>query len=762
MERITVRAAESHVSHLSAAVVTLGLTPEQLQLSEAVGQFAGRHAPIADTRDDFEALAKGQLPKWWDALVANGFHAVHLPEHLGGQGGQLIDAACVLESAAKALLPGPLLPTVAAGAVALLGDATSAAEAFLRDLASGVPAAVVLPDDGDFHARPSGSGWLVTGTSDVFAGACSARVILVGARTEGGDAVWLPVDPGQSTATVDAEGGTDLVTDVGTLRLDGYRADETDALTGIETDRAACVAVGLVASATAGITQWCVEAATAHLRIREQFGKVIGTFQALQHNAAMLLINSELATAAAWDAVRAVSEPLDQHRLAAAGAAVIAVSPAPDLVLDALTLFGAIGYTWEHDIHLYWRRATSLAASIGPASRWARRLGEMTCTQQREMSVDLGDADSDFRSQVAETLDAARELRNDRPGRQGVEYEYLRTGPQRTLLADAGLIAPHWPPPWGVDAGPLRQLIIAEEFDKRPDMVRPSLNIAEWILPSLIRAAPKDLQEKLIPPTQRGDIVWCQLFSEPGAGSDLAALATRATKVDGGWNVNGHKIWTSLAQTADYGALLARTDPEASKHRGIGYFIVDMQSPGIEIQPIKTATGHAHFNEVFLNDVFVPDDMLLGGPTDGWTLAIATMAEERSAIGGYVKFDRAVALRRLAAEPGPDRDDARRALGELDAYTNAIRALGIRETIRLLDGQPSGPASSIAKVAMNVLLRRTFEATLQLTGRRAMLADTDPPIVAPYLHLPSELIGGGTKEIQLNIIAQMILGLPRK
>ncbi|MGB9226051.1 acyl-CoA dehydrogenase, partial [Mycobacterium sp.] len=728
--------------------MTLGLSPEQKALSDAVEQFAARHAPIGETRASFEELAAGQLPSWWDTLVANGFHAVHLPERLGGQGGELIDGACVLEAAAKALLPGPLLATVTTGAVALLADPTPAAESLLRELASGVPAAFVLPGDGDFQARADGQRWLVSGASEITAGACSARVILVGARTQDGDLVWVPVDTGQPTAKVESVGGTDLTTDVGILRLDEY--DASDRLTGIDPDRAECVAVGLVASSMAGIAQWCVEAVTAHLRTREQFGKVIGTFQALQHNAAMLLVNSELATAAAWDAVRAVDEPLDQHRLAAAGAAVIAVSPTPDLVLDALTLFGAIGYTWEHDIHLYWRRATSLAASIGPANRWARRLGEMTCTQQRDMSVDLGDAESDFRAQVAETLDTARELRNDRPGRQGA-YEYLRTGAQRDLIAEAGLIAPHWPPPWGIDADPLRQLIINEEFDKRPDLVRPSLNIAEWILPSVLRAAPKELQERLIPPTQRGDIVWCQLFSEPGAGSDLAALTTRAAKVDGGWNVNGHKIWTSLANTADYGALLARTDPDASKHRGIGYFIVDMRSPGIEVQPIKTATGHAHFNEVFLNDVFVPDEMLLGEPTDGWNLAIATMAEERSAIGGYVKFDRAVALRRLAAEPGPDRDDALRALGELDAYTNAIKALGVRETIRLLDGQPSGPASSIAKVAMNVLLRRTFQATLQLTGRQAMVADSDPPIVEPYLHLPAELIGGGTREIQLNI-----------
>lgn len=741
--------------------MTLGLSPEQQELSDAVGRFAARNAAIATTREGFEELAAGHLPGWWDALVANGFHAVHLPEDLGGQGGRLVDAACVLESAGKSLLPGPLLTTVGAGAIALLADPTPSEQSLVRDLAAGVTAAVVLPGDGDLHARAGGGGWIISGASAVTSGVCAARIILVGARTQQGAVVWAPVDAQKPTVTVEPVFGTDLVADAGILRLDDYTATDAEVLTGIDPERARCVLLGLVASTTAGIVQWCVQAVTTHLRSREQFGKVIGTFQALQHSAAMLLVNSELATAAAWDAVRAADETLEQHQMAAAGAAMIAISPAPDLVLDALTMLGAIGFTWEHDVHLYWRRAISLAGSIGPANRWARRLGELTCAQTRDMSVNLGDAEPEFRSWVAETLDAALQLRNDKPAPHG-DYEHLATGPQRTLIADAGLMAPHWPAPWGVDADPLKQLIIDEEFAKRPGLVRPSLNIAEWILPSVLAAAPKDLQERLIPATQRGDILWCQLFSEPGAGSDLASLATRATKVDGGWRINGHKIWTSLAQYADLGALLARTDPDAGKHRGIGYFILDMRSPGVEIQPIKTATGQAHFNEVFLNDVFVPDEMLLGGPTDGWSLAIATMAEERSAISGYVKFDRAVALRRLAAQPGPDRDDAVRELGELDAYTNAIRALGVRETIRLLDGQPSGPATSIAKVAMNVLLRRTFQATLQLTGQVAMVDDPDSAVVEPYLHLPAELIGGGTREIQLNIIAQMILGLPRK
>ncbi|KUI13575.1 acyl-CoA dehydrogenase [Mycolicibacterium acapulense] len=737
----------------------LALTPEQRELSESVAQFAARRAPVSATRESFDMLAQGHLPPWWEEFVANGFHAVHLPENYGGQGGALLDAACVLEAAGRTSLPGPLLPTVAAGAVALMAEPTPSAAALLTRLAGGDAAALALPGDSTFTARDDGHRWSIDGDSDLIAGICAATTALVCAVSDRGDHIWLAIDTTHPSAAVESVRGTDLLTDLGRLRLTDYPVEKTDVLNGIDAQRAEYLATALTASLAAGITQWCVEAATAHLRTREQFGKLIGTFQALQHSAAMLLVNSELASAATWDAVRAASEPIDQHAMAAAGAALMAVAPCPDVALDTLTMFGAIGFTWEHDLHLYWRRATSLSASIGDRNRWAKRLGELTTVGERDFSVDLGDAESAFRARIAETLEQAAALSNHGPGRQG-DYEHFATGAQRTAIADAGLIAPHWPPPWGIAASPLQQLIIDEEFGKRPSVVRPSLGIAEWILPSLIKAGSKKLQQQLITPTQRGELAWCQLFSEPGAGSDLAALATRATKVDGGWRIHGHKIWTSSAHRADYGALLARTDPAAPKHRGIGYFIIDMRSPGIEVQPIKQASGEQEFNEVFLDDVFVPDEMLLGEPTGGWALAIATMAEERSAISGYVQYDRAAPLRRSAAAPGGAHEDTLRELGELDAYANAIKALGVRETIRLLDGQASGAASSIAKVAMNVLLRRTFPATLGSAGRSAMAADSD--VVQPYLRVPAELIGGGTKEIQLNIIAQMILGLPRK
>jgi 3-oxochol-4-en-24-oyl-CoA dehydrogenase len=304
-------------------------------------------------------------------------------------------------------------------------------------------------------------------------------------------------------------------------------------------------------------------------------------------------------------------------------------------------------------------------------------------------------------------------------------------------------------------------VIIAEEFDKRPDLIRPSLGIAEWILPTILNTGSDLQRERFACPILRGVQRWCQLFSEPGAGSDLASLSTRANKVDGGWVVNGHKIWTSLANRAQFGALLARTDPEAKKHRGISYFLVDMSWPGIQVSPIKQASGRTEFNEVFLTDVFVPDDMLVGKPGDGWGLAVSTMAVERTAIGNYVSIDRADALRRMAEIEGPEQDAALRALGDVEAYSTAIRAVVLRETLRLVEGKGPGPTSSIAKYAMVTLLRRALTATLGLTGRIAMLEESDPAVFQPYFDAPAELIGGGTPEIQLTVIASMVLGLPR-
>lgn len=735
----------------------LAITIEQEQLAEAVTQFAARHAPIDKTRAALDSIAAGELPTWWEEFTGNGFHAVHLPEAAGGQGGTLADTACVIEAAAAALLPGPLLSTATASAVASLADDSAAA--LVADLAGGAPAVVVLPEDSAVQAVRDGAGWRLTGSIGSTLGLCAAQRVLLAARGEDGADLWFTLDVGSAGIAIEQQRGTDLTTDIGVLTLDDHPVDA--AVTGIDTERARCVVAALTACASAGTVRKGVETAVNYIRTREQFGKPVGSFQALQHKAAILLVNAELASASAWDAVRAIDESIEQHRLAAASAALMAVSAGPDLMLDALLMFGAIGYTWEHDTHLYWRRATSLAASLGSVTRWGREAGELARTLKRSTAINLGDVESEFRANLAKTLDAAAALQNETPT-DDVRAPGLAFGSQRDLLAQAGLVAPHLAAPWGIDASPVQQVIITEEFDKRAGLVRPSLGIAEWILPTILNSGTDAQRERFAEPMMRGTQRWCQLFSEPGAGSDLASLVTRAQKVDGGWLVNGHKIWTSSAHVAQFGAMLARTDPESPKHRGISYFLVDMASPGIEISPIKQASGEAHFNEVFLTDVFVPDDMLVGEPGRGWDLAVATMAVERTAIGNYVNIDRSQALRRMAEVAGPDHDATLQALGGIEAHTTAIKAMVLRETLRLVQGQGPGPTSSIAKYAMVLLLRRASTATLGLTGRLAMLEDSDPAVIKPYFDMPSELIGGGTAEIQLTIIASMILGLPRK
>jgi alkylation response protein AidB-like acyl-CoA dehydrogenase len=735
--------------------VTLAITAEQEQLVDAVNSFAARRAPIDQTRAAFGSIATGELPSWWPEFVGSGFHAVHLPGHVGGQDGGLADTACVVEAAAAALLPGPLLSTVTASAVASLAD--SSAKPLLTDLASGATAVVVLPEHGDVHAVAEGNSWRLSGSTGSVLGVCSAQHILL--PTDDASEKWFVISPSPGV-TIEPQQGTDLCTDVGVLHLADHIVPDSAQITGISTERARCIVVALAACAAAGAVRHCADAAIEYIRTREQFGRPVGSFQALQHKAAILLVNSELAASSAWDAVRAESESIEQHRLAAASAAVMALAAAPDLVLDALLMFGAIGYTWEHDTHLYWRRATSLAASFGPVTRWTREAGELTCHLKRSTTIDLGDVEAEFRAQVAATLDEALSLSNDHYAGD-VRTPGLAVGKQRDLLAQAGLVAPNLPSPWGVGASAVQQVIIADEFDKRPDLIRPSLGIAEWILPTILNSGSDLQRERFARPILRGVQPWCQLFSEPGAGSDLASLSTRAAKVDGGWLVNGHKIWTSLADKAEFGALLARTDPDAKKHRGIGYFLIDMTSPGIEVSPIKQASGRREFNEVFLTDVFVPDDMLVGKPDEGWSLAVSTMAVERTAIGNYVSIDRTKALRNVAEVVGPEQDAALRALGDVEAYSTAIKALVLRETLRLVQGQGPGPTSSIAKYAMVTLLRRAWTATLGQTGRVAMLEKSEPAVVQPYFDAPAELIGGGTPEIQLTVIASMVLGLPR-
>ena len=330
-------------------------------------------------------------------------------------------------------------------------------------------------------------------------------------------------------------------------------------------------------------------------------------------------------------------------------------------------------------------------------------------------------------------------------------------------VADAGWGAMSWPQEYGGrGASALEQLVHAEEITRARTPLPLNVIGINNIGPAIMQYGTEAQKRELLPRMVRADDIWCQGMSEPEAGSDLASLRTRAVRQGDHFIVNGQKVWTSLGHRADWCQLYVRTDPDAPKHKGIGYFLVDMNTPGIRIRPLRTASGDAHFNEVFFDDVFVPDAMLVGEPTAGWSHALSTMANERVAIGAYVKLDKERELRALAERAGAEGGDIRRALGEVRANSNAIGALAVRDTLGRLAGHGPGPASSVGKVATALLTRRVTAAALELSGRAAMVGGPDQPAVQQSLFMPAEVIGGGTMEIQLNIIATMILGLPRR
>jgi alkylation response protein AidB-like acyl-CoA dehydrogenase len=289
--------------------------------------------------------------------------------------------------------------------------------------------------------------------------------------------------------------------------------------------------------------------------------------------------------------------------------------------------------------------------------------------------------------------------------------------------------------------------------------------VGTWTLPPVIVYGSVEQQERWIPPTLRGEIMWCQLFSEPGAGSDLAGLSTRAARVEGGWLVNGEKVWTSMAHYAQWGILLARTDPDAPKHDGISCFMVDMQhTEGLDIRPLRELTGESMFNEVFFDDAFIPDDCLVGHPGDGWRAARTTLANERVFMGSGVSIGRGPEqiLRAVAAAPESD-PLVLEAVGDVVATAHALAALGFRLTLAALAGaDPSGSEASVRKLLGVLHDQHVQEVGLTLLGPRGAIADGDGEVWSRgFLFNRNLTIAGGTSEIQRNIIGERVLGLPR-
>jgi alkylation response protein AidB-like acyl-CoA dehydrogenase len=725
----------------------------------------------------------------WKALSDAGLFDVLLPRHMGGLGLRLADVVGLFEEAGRLLLPGPYLPTVV-GSLALarlprvagLGDAPIA----YVDARSSSPAGGVTAN-------------LSCGGNATLSGVAQNLVMgpvgnaLVAATSADGEDVLCRVAIGES-AVVREIASVDITRRFADVHLHQVPAEvvmrggEATSLIRHLDDVTAVLACAEAVGGSAKVLQDCV----AYAKVRFQFGVPIGSFQAIKHHFSDLFVALEIARCVTHSAAIAVGEREDSSPLPAAAALCVA-DAAVDVATGCLQTYGGIGYTWEHDVHLFLRRALAapalwlhrdaarrrLEAILVAGPRPANAALKATCAAWTQATFSTGtDLRAYFAAQPSDEIaDAVRawlehvaetqELPLPPPSDQGAsEDETRQLDRWLALIGDAGLATPTWPvATFGIGADEERARLVSRALQtyhlapSTSDFV--ALNV---VGPTILRyGAPRQI-ERFVGPLVRREERWCQLFSEPGAGSDLAGLSTRAINVDGGWRLDGTKVWSSYASRADFGLALARTDPSVPKHAGISVFVVPMDQEGVQTRPIRQLTGETGFDEVRLDGARVPADGLLGEVGAGWSVASGALNSERSGIGaGHSDTwnDTALALAWLARDTGAwERAEVRGELTQLYA-----RELAVIATTSDRPNECVGPPhAAVRKLAISNFRQDATAYAMGLQDRAGCFWPSGngvPAWTMRYLQTRRLTIAGGTSEVLRNVLSERVLGLPK-
>ncbi|BBY58847.1 acyl-CoA dehydrogenase [Mycolicibacterium sarraceniae] len=728
----------------------IAITPEHNDLADSVKSLVTR---VSSAEIRYAALETPvpNPPPFWKAAAEQGLHGLHLAESVDGQGFGLLELAIVIAEFGYGAVPGPFVPSAIASALISAHDPDAK---LLSQLAAGELIATCALESGLTATRQDHT-LVIRGEARSVPAAAQASILVLPVAIDSGvewvilDADHLEIEPVKSV---------DLLRPVAHVRANAVEVTADRVLSNLSQPTGRAIVTTLLSAEAVGIARWATDTAAAYAKIREQFGRPIGQFQAIKHKCAEMIATTERATAAVWDAARALDEAAEKawdndqtaYEFAAAVAASLAPAAAQHCAQDCIQVHGGIGFTWEHDTNVYYRRTLGLVAAFGRSSEYQQKVFDTaTSTGMRAINIDLDPETEQLRAAIRAEVAALKAIpREDR----------------KSAIAEAGWVQPHLPKPWGRAATPIEQILIAQEF-ATGQVKRPQMGIAAWLIPSIVAFGTDEQKQRFLPPTFRGEMIWCQLFSEPGAGSDLASLTTKATKVDGGWRITGQKIWTTGAQFAQWGALLARTNPSAPKHAGISYFLLDMKSDGVEVKPLRELTGHAMFNTVFIDDVFVPDELVLGEVDRGWEVSRNTLTAERVSIGssepgflanldGFVDF---------VSKGHFDQIGHHRA-GELIAEGHAAKLLNLRSTLVTLAGGDAMPSAAISKLLSMRTGQGYAEFAVSSFGIDGAIGDPDAlqgKWAQWLLSSRSTTIYGGTSEVQLNIIAERLLGLPR-
>jgi len=721
--------------------MSIAITEEHRALAQSVADFLTDHQTRAAARGLLDAEVDA-LPAFWAELANLGLLGLHVPEELGGSGFGLPETLVVAEQMGRHLAPGPFVPTVITSAVLAAAGPDELQKRLLPGLADGsVIGAAALGGEVTYAdgAATGKAGVVISGhLADVLLVPAGDDVLVV-EKSAGGVRAKVPANLDQSrrAARVTLDAATATV-------LPGARRLLTD------------VARAVLAAEAVGVASETTQQAAEYAKVRQQFGRPIATFQAVKHHCANMLVAAELATAATWDAGRAGIGGGDQFSYTAAIAAVLAVPAAVGNANLNIQVHGGIGFTWEHDAHLYLRRAAGGAAVLDTEQAAIEVTGLARQGVRRAAAIELPPEAEPVRAAIGPDVARLRDLAGEQ---------------RKQALIDTGYAMPHWPKPWGRDATAIEQLVIEQEFTAA-GIKRPSLGITSWIILTLIQHASPDQVARWVRPALSQDVIWCQLFSEPGAGSDAAGIRTRATRTEQGWRINGQKVWTSGAHEADFGLATVRTNPDAPKHEGITMMVIDMHAPGVTVRPLKMPNGDSNFNEVFFDDVFVADSDVVGPVDGGWTVARATLGNESVSIGGgdggrIMPAEAFIAP--LDAHPERLAGGAGR-VGRHIARTHMMGVLNQRSAYRALasagagDGQGRGPGpeGNITKLLLSEIGHETAAIMAELAGPDGAFLEGKGAMAAMLVLMNRAMsIAGGTSEIKRNQIAERILGLPR-
>ena len=682
-----------------------------------------------------------------------GLLGLHISEEHGGSGFGLPETLIVAEQMGRYLAPGPFVPTVVTSAVLAVAGPGELQKRLLPALADGSMIGAAALGGEVRHANGT-----ATGKAGVVISGHLADVLLVPA---GDDVLVIEKSAGGVRAEVPAN--LDQSRRAARVSLDAAPATVLPGARGLLTD----VARAVLAAEAAGIASETTGQAAEYAKIRQQFGRPIATFQAVKHHCANMLVAAELAAAATWDAGRAGLGGGDQLSYTAAIAAALAVPAAISNASLNIQVHGGIGFTWEHDAHLYLRRAAAIAAVVDTEQAAIEVTDLVRRGVRRAAAIELPAEAEPIRAAIRPDVARLRDLTGEA---------------RKQALIETGYVMPHWPKPWGRGASAVEQLVIEQEF-ATAGIKRPGYGITSWIILTLIQHASPDQVARWVRPALNQDVIWCQLFSEPGAGSDAAGIRTRATrvkgdgpggtgggsppcteKVGGGWRINGQKVWTSGAHLASFGLATVRTNPNAPKHEGITTMVIDMHAPGVTVRPLKMPTGNSDFNEVFFDDVFVPDAergrtgrcWLDRGARDAWQRERQHRRRRRrhGHAGRGVHRPARRAPGRLAGGAGR--------VGRQISRTHAMGVLNQRSAYRAVAGGGPGPEGNITKLLLSELGHETAAIMAELAGPDAAFLDGAGAMAATLVLMNRAMsIAGGTSEIKRNQIAERILGLPR-